>query len=92
MKTGIPAITIPMWMTMATGKTPGELALYGFRHRKRGTYNDIWIANSRMIKEKAVWDYIAEKGEKICFSWNTSLLSAKESQWLVDQLLHNPRT
>ena len=36
MRSCIPAITIPAWMVMATGKTPGELGLYGFRHRKRG--------------------------------------------------------
>lgn len=64
MQSCIPAITIPAWMVMATGKTPGELGLYGFRHRKSGTYNEIWIAHSKMIKEKAVWDYIAEKDKK----------------------------
>ncbi len=51
-------------MAMATGKTPGELGLYGFRHRKKGTYNDIWIAHSLMVKEKAVWHHIAEKGKE----------------------------
>lgn len=64
MKSCIPAITIPAWMVMATGKTPGELGLYGFRHRKRGTYNNIWIAHSLMVREKAVWDYIGEEGKK----------------------------
>ncbi len=64
MKSCIPAITIPAWMVMNTGKTPGELGLYGFRHRKRGTYNDIWIAHSLMVKEKAVWDYLSENGKK----------------------------
>jgi len=64
MQSTIPAITIPAWMVMATGKTPGELGLYGFRHRKEGTYNDIWIAHALMVKEKAVWHHIAEKGKK----------------------------
>jgi len=64
MKTCIPAITIPAWMVMSTGKTPGELGLYGFRHRKRGTYNDIWIAHSLMIKERAIWDYLGENGKR----------------------------
>ena len=63
MKSCIPAITIPAWMVMATGKTPGELGLYGFRHRKKGTYNDIWIAHSLMVKERAIWDYIGEEGK-----------------------------
>lgn len=64
MRSCIPAITIPAWIVMATGKTPGELGLYGFRHRKSNSYKDIWIAHSLMVKEKAVWDYIAEKGKK----------------------------
>jgi len=29
-----PPITIPAWMVMCTGKDPGRLGLYGFRHRK----------------------------------------------------------
>ncbi len=64
MKSCVPAITIPAWMVMATGKTPGELGLYGFRHRRSGTYNDVWIAHSRMVREKAVWDYIGSEGRK----------------------------
>jgi len=64
MKSTIPAITIPAWTCMATGKTPGELGLYGFRHRKGNSYKDIWIAHSLMVKEKAVWDYLGEKGYK----------------------------
>ena len=64
MKSCIPAITIPAWSVMATGKTPGELGLYGFRHRKKNSYNDIWIAHSLMVKEKAIWDYLGEKGYK----------------------------
>lgn len=64
MKSCIPAITIPAWMVMATGKTPGELGLYGFRHRKGNSYDEIWIANSLSIKEKAIWDYLGEKNMK----------------------------
>ncbi|RLI73501.1 nucleotide pyrophosphatase [Archaeoglobales archaeon] len=64
MKSCIPAITIPAWICMATGKTPGELGLYGFRHRKNFSYNDMWIAHSLMVNEKAIWDRIGEKGLK----------------------------
>lgn len=64
MKSCIPAITIPAWMCMVTGKTPGELGLYGFRHRRGNSYKDIWIAHSLMVKEKAVWDYLGERGYK----------------------------
>ena len=64
MKTGIPAITIPMWMVMVTGKTPGELGLYGFRHRKGHSYTEYWIAHSKKVKEPTLWDYLGAKGKK----------------------------
>ncbi len=84
MKSCIPAITIPAWMCMATGKTPGELGLYGFRHRKGSSYNDIWIAHSLMVREKAVWDYIGEKGKKsIIVGVPPSYPPKKINGWLV---------
>ncbi len=61
-----PPITIPAWMVMCTGKDPGRLGLYGFRHRKDYSYKDIWIATSQSIKEKAVWDIIGESGGQSC--------------------------
>ncbi len=62
----IPAITIPAWMVMMTGQTPGELGLYGFRHRRGYSYNDIWIANSQAIKTEAVWDILRKEDRKVC--------------------------
>jgi predicted AlkP superfamily phosphohydrolase/phosphomutase len=59
-----PPITIPAWMVMATGRDPGELGLYGFRHRKSYEYNKMWIANSTAVKAKTVWDYLGEQGKK----------------------------
>jgi predicted AlkP superfamily phosphohydrolase/phosphomutase len=61
-----PPITIPAWMVMSTGKDPGRLGLYGFRHRKDYSYKNIWIATSQSIKEKTVWDIIGEKGGQSC--------------------------
>ena len=57
-----PPITIPAWMVMATGLDPGRLGLYGFRHRKGYSYDQMWIANSKAVKEKRLWDYIGEAG------------------------------
>jgi len=65
MESSHPPITIPAWMVMATGKNAGKLGLYGFRHRKPGTYNDIWLANSHSIKEKTVWDILGEQNKKV---------------------------
>ena len=61
-----PPITIPAWMVMCTGKDPGKLGLYGFRHRKDYSYKDIWIATSYSIREKTVWDIIGEKDGQSC--------------------------
>ena len=44
-----PPITVPAWMVMSTGKKPGTLGVYGFRHRKGNSYNDFWVANSQTI-------------------------------------------
>lgn len=60
-----PPITIPAWVVMVTGKTMGKLGLYGFRHRKPGTYNDVWIAHSLAVKEKTVWDRLGEQGREV---------------------------
>ena len=57
-----PPITIPAWMAMVTGKTPGELGMYGFRHRKPGSYNDFYIANFNSVKHPTVWDILGFKG------------------------------
>ena len=61
-----PPITIPAWMCMATGKTPGQLGIYGFRHRRENSYKDIWIASSRRVRAKRIWDFVAEAGGKSC--------------------------
>ncbi len=57
-----PPITIPAWMVMTTGHDPGQLGLYGFRHRTGYSYKDMWIANSKAVKAKKLWDYIGEQG------------------------------
>lgn len=57
-----PPITIPAWMVMATGLDPGRLGLYGFRHRTAYSYRDMWIANSRAVKARKLWDYVGDAG------------------------------
>ena len=59
-----PPITVPAWMTMAPGRTPGELGVYGFRHRKTGSYNKSYIASSNSIKGPAVWDLLGKYNKR----------------------------
>ncbi len=58
-----PPITIPAWAVMVTGKTPGELGLYGFRHRRPGEFG-FYIANSRLVRAPTVWDLLGKRGKR----------------------------
>lgn len=61
-----PPITIPAWMVMMTSKNPGRLGVYGFRHRQHYSYTDGWITTSDKIKEKRLWEYLADHGKRSC--------------------------
>ena len=59
-----PPITVPAWACAMTGKTPGQLGIYGFRNRKDNTYDGLSIATSDAVKEPAVWDVLGQAGMK----------------------------
>ena len=56
-----PPITVPAWACAMTGKTPGQLGIYGFRNRKDTTYDGLSIATSDAVKEPAVWDTLGAR-------------------------------
>jgi predicted AlkP superfamily phosphohydrolase/phosphomutase len=56
-----PPITVPAWACAMTGKTPGQLGIYGFRNRKDSTYDGLSIATSDAVKEPAVWDLLGTR-------------------------------
>jgi predicted AlkP superfamily phosphohydrolase/phosphomutase len=59
-----PPITIPAWACAMSGKSPGQLAIYGMRNRKDTTYEGLSIATSLSVKEPQVWDLLGERGMK----------------------------
>ena len=59
-----PPITVPAWACAMTGKTPGQLGIYGFRNRKDTTYDGLSIATSNAVREPAVGDVLGEEGKK----------------------------
>ncbi len=59
-----PPITVPAWMVMLTGKNPGKLGIYGFRHRKGFSYSDGYIVNSTTVREETIWQILAKRGMK----------------------------
>ncbi len=57
----IPAITVPAWSCMMSGKDPGTLGVYGFRNRKDHSYNGSIVANSDAIHEPRIWDILSKQ-------------------------------
>jgi predicted AlkP superfamily phosphohydrolase/phosphomutase len=61
-----PPITVPAWATMFTGMDPGTLGLYGFRHRRPGTYFELYSPTPRMLLHPPVWDTLSRVGRRVC--------------------------
>jgi predicted AlkP superfamily phosphohydrolase/phosphomutase len=64
LRTCDPPITVPAWMVMLTGKNPGELGIYGFKHRKGYSYKDGYIVTSANVAAKTVWEVLSDQGRK----------------------------
>ncbi|MDD4293999.1 MAG: alkaline phosphatase family protein [Candidatus Omnitrophica bacterium] len=64
MRSTVPPITSPAWMSMMTSRTPGDLGIYGFRNRSDNSYEKMSIVTSLSIKDKTVWDYLGSAGKK----------------------------
>jgi len=64
LKSTIPPVTVPAWMSMMTGKDPGQLGFYGFTDRSDFSYNKKHVVTSNFVKEKTIWDYAGENGLK----------------------------
>jgi predicted AlkP superfamily phosphohydrolase/phosphomutase len=56
----IPPITVPAWACAMTGRDPGELGIYGFRHRVDYRYEAWRWVDSTDVRHPAVWDWLAQ--------------------------------
>ena len=61
-----PPITVPAWAVMFSGMDPGTIGLYGFRHRRPGTYWDTYFPTSRTLLEPRIWDRLSRAGKRVC--------------------------
>lgn len=60
-----PPITVPAWAVMFTGVDPGSLGLYGFRHRRRGTYFDQYTPTPSMLRAPPLWEVASRRGLRV---------------------------
>jgi predicted AlkP superfamily phosphohydrolase/phosphomutase len=60
-----PPITVPAWAVMFSGVDPGSLGLYGFRHRRPGSYSDYYIPTSGTPQRPLVWDLLSRLGRRV---------------------------
>ncbi|MEM8604758.1 MAG: alkaline phosphatase family protein [Cyanobacteria bacterium P01_H01_bin.121] len=68
-ESSIPAITVPAWSCMTSGRDPGELGIYGFRNRRDRTYQSMGITDGRAVKVPRLWDLLGDAG------WTVATLS-----------------
>jgi predicted AlkP superfamily phosphohydrolase/phosphomutase len=61
-----PPITVPAWAVMFSGVDPGTLGIYGFRHRRPGSYFDQYVPSSKTILQPQVWDLLSRAGRRVC--------------------------
>lgn len=64
MRSVVPPITVPAWSCMLSGRTPGELGVYGFRNRTDHSYNGLSFATSRAIRVPRLWDRLGATGRE----------------------------
>lgn len=69
LESSIPAITVPAWSCMMTGRDPGELGIYGFRNRRDRNYHSMGISDGRAVKFPRLWDILGNAG------WSVAALS-----------------
>ncbi len=60
-----PPITVPAWAVMFTGMDPGTLGLYGFRHRRPGSYSDMYTPTPQMLPAPPLWSLLSRMGRRV---------------------------
>ena len=65
LESSIPAITVPAWSCMMSGRDPGELGIYGFRNRANRGYGAFAISDGRAVKQPRLWDILGDAGWKV---------------------------
>ena len=59
-----PPITVPAWACAFSGKTPGQLGIYGFRNRKDNTYEGLSVATADAVRVPLLPDLLGREGKR----------------------------
>jgi predicted AlkP superfamily phosphohydrolase/phosphomutase len=65
LRTCDPPITVPAWAVMFSGVDPGTLGLYGFRHRRPGSYDKMYTPSSSTPRAPMVWNTLSRLGKRV---------------------------
>jgi predicted AlkP superfamily phosphohydrolase/phosphomutase len=64
LKSTIPPITGPAWVSFMTGKNPGKHGIYHFLQRKKNSYQRK-LVSSKSINGKTLWRILSDAGLKV---------------------------
>ena len=65
LRTCDPPITVPAWAVMFSGVDPGTLGLYGFRHRRAGSYDQMYVPTSASPRHPMIWQTLSRHGYRV---------------------------
>lgn len=65
LRSTIPPLTCPAWLSFATGKNPAKLGVFDFFDRKPHTYEIRYAANFQSVRSRFLWDILGERGRKV---------------------------
>ncbi len=65
LRTCEPPITVPAWAVLFSGVDPGTLGVYGFRHRRAGTYFDQYTPTPSTLQTAPIWDMLSRRGKRV---------------------------
>ncbi len=87
----VPPITVPAWASMTTGRSPGELGLYGFRDRIPNSYNHR-INLAQRCAAPRIWDRLSAQGYRtaavsVPLTWPVAPREREDEPLLISGLL-----
>jgi predicted AlkP superfamily phosphohydrolase/phosphomutase len=65
LRSTVPAITLPAWCSLMTGKNPGAHGVFAFRRLAPHGYRQLGIANATDLRSATLWDVAGAAGRKV---------------------------